>query len=164
MPHELYKQLVTIRASVTTIEILNDNRERVALHQRRYTGSRYVTNIVHMPPHHRHQHHANRFDGTKYRMWAKNIGVQTYDAIDHLLSSQIVEEQAYRSCMDILQYSKKYGNERLEAACAKSITMKSCNYSTITTILKNGQDKVSTSKTDKPTPLHENLRGSQAYV
>lgn len=27
VPHELYKQLVTIRATATTIEILNDNRE-----------------------------------------------------------------------------------------------------------------------------------------
>ena len=164
VPHGLYKQLVTIRATTTTIEILNDNRERVALHQRRYTGSRYVTNLGHMPPHHRHQHNANSFDGTKYRLWAGSIGEQTYAAIDHLLSSQIVEEQAYRSCMGILQCSKKYGNERLEAACAKAITMKSCTYSTITTILKNGQDKVSSSKADKPTPLHENLRGSEAYV
>ena len=156
--------MVTIRATATAIEILKDNRERVALHQRRYTGSRYVTNIDHMPPHHRHQHDANRFDGRKYRMWAKNIGEQTYAAIDYLLSSQIVEEQAYRSCMGILQCSKKYGDERLEAACAKAIAMKSCTYSTRTTILKNGQDKVSASKTDKPSPLHENLRGSKAYV
>lgn len=117
-----------------------------------------------MPPHHHHQYHTNRFDGPKYRMWAKNIGDQPHTAIDHLLSSQIVEEQAYRSCMGILQYSKKYGNERLEAACAKAITMKSCSYSTITTILKNGQDKVFLSKTDQPTPLHENLRGAEAYV
>lgn len=156
--------MVTIRATAITIEILNDNRERVALHQRRFSGLRYVTNVDHMPPHHRHQHDANRFDGTKYRMWAKNIGEQTYAAIDRLLSSQIVEEHACRSCMGILQCSKKYGNERLEAACSKAIAMKSCTYSTITTILKNGQDKVSASKTDKPTPLHENLRGSNAYV
>ena len=164
VPHNLYKQMVTIRATTTTIEILNNNRERVALHQRRYIGSRYVTNTGHMPPHHRHQHDANRFDGTKYRMWAKNIGEQTYAVIDHLLSSQIVEEQAYRSCMGILQCSRKYGNQRLETACTKAIAMKSCKYSTITTILKNGQDRISASKTDEPTPLHENLRGSKAYV
>lgn len=163
-PHELYKQMVTIRATAASIEIINENRERVALHQRRYTGSRYVTNLVHMPPHHRHQHDANRFDGAKYRMWARNIGEQTHTVIDRLLSSQIVEEQAYRSCMGILQCSKKYGNQRLEAACKKAIDMKSCTYSTITTILKNGQDKVSPAKTERPTPPHENLRGSEAYV
>ncbi|WP_141694318.1 hypothetical protein [Desulfosporosinus sp. BG] len=62
-------------------------------HQRRHTGSRYVTNLGHMPPHHRHQHQANHFDGAQYCMWAKNIGGQTYAVIDHLLSSQIAEEQ-----------------------------------------------------------------------
>ncbi|TWH45043.1 IS21 family transposase [Sporomusa sp. KB1] len=164
VPHSLYKQMVTIRATATTIEVLNDNRERVALHQRRQTGSRYVTNLSHMPPHHRHQHNVNHFDGKKYRMWARNIGQQTYAVIDYLLSSQITEEQAYRSCMGVLQCSKKYGNERLEAACSKAITMKSCTYSTIATILKNGQDKVVASATSKPTPRHENLRGSEAYV
>ncbi len=40
VPHNLYKQMVTIRATATIIEILNDNRERVALHQRRFSGSR----------------------------------------------------------------------------------------------------------------------------
>lgn len=164
VPHGLYKQLVTIRATATTMEILNDNRERVALHQRRQIGSRYVTNLSHMPSNHRHQHESNNFDGAKYRMWAKNIGVQTYVAIDLLLSSQIAEEQAYRSCMGILQGSKKYGDERLEAACAKAIAMKSCSYTTIITILKNGQDKVLASAKGKPMPQHENLRGAKAYV
>lgn len=76
-------------------------------------------------------------------MWAKNIGVQTYAVIDNLLSSQITKEQAYRSCMGVLQCSKKYGNARLEAACTKTIAMNSGTYSTITTILKNGQDSAS---------------------
>ena len=31
-------------------------------------------------------------------------------------------------------------------------------------ILKNGQDKVLSSPVYKPTPRHENLRGSEAYV
>ncbi|PKL78203.1 MAG: hypothetical protein CVV25_12385 [Ignavibacteriae bacterium HGW-Ignavibacteriae-4] len=98
--------MVTIKATATAIEIFNDNRERIALHQRCHAGKRYVTNLSHMPATHRHQHQANRFDGAKYRMWAKNIGEETYAAIDYLLSSQFVEEQAYRSCMGILQCSK----------------------------------------------------------
>lgn len=62
VPHELYKQPVTIKATTKTIEIFNDNRERVAIHERRYVGKRHVSKIEHMPPHHRHQHDANRFD------------------------------------------------------------------------------------------------------
>ena len=164
VPHGLYKQMVTLRATGTSIEILNDNRERVAVHQRRHTGSRYVTQLSHMPPHHRHQQDANHFDGAKYRLWAGNMGPKTYAVIDHLLSAQVAEEQAYRSCMGILQCARKYGNERLESACTKAVVMKSCSYSTISTILKNGQDKVCSPPACKPTPRHENLRGSEAYV
>jgi transposase len=164
VPHELYKQLVTIRATATIIEILNDNRERVALHQRRYTGSRYVTKTNHMPSHHRHQHQVNSLNGTGYRKWARSIGEQTYAVVDSLLNSQVVEEQAFRSCMGILQCARKYGHERLEAACPKAMAMNSCTYSTIKTILKNGQDKVSLNTKELPTPLHENIRGCTAYV
>ncbi|MBP1763022.1 MAG: family transposase [Firmicutes bacterium] len=84
--HGLYKQLVTIRATATTIEILNDNRERVAIHKRRQPGARYVTHLGHMPSHHRHQHDMNHFDRAKYRMWARNIGRQTFAVIDRLLT------------------------------------------------------------------------------
>jgi transposase len=164
VPHNLYKQMVTIRATATAVEILNDNRERVATHQKRYSGSRYVTNLSHMPAHHRHQHEANTFDGARYRQWAKNTGQQTFIAIDQLLKSQVTEEQSYRSCMGILQCAKKYGNDRLEAACSKALTMRSCTYSTIVTILKNSQDKTLFSTLGKSTPRHENLRGSEAYV
>jgi len=96
--------------------------------------------------------------------WAKSIGEQTYAAIDYLLTSQVIEEQAFRACLGILRCAEKYGHGRLNAACAKAIAMNSCTYSTITTILKNGQDKVSLAQKDLPTPLHENLRGSAAYV
>lgn len=164
VPHNLYRQMVTIRATTSTIEIINENRERVAVHQRCYIGSRYITNLSHMPAHHRHQHDANTFDGNRYRQWAKNIGQNTFTAIDHLLRSQITEEQSYRSCMGILQCSKKYGSDRLEAACAKALIMKSCYYSTIVTILKNGQDKTVIPSVGKSTPRHENLRGAEAYV
>ena len=44
--YTLYKQEVTIRATASTVEIINANRERVALHQRRHSGSRYVTEPV----------------------------------------------------------------------------------------------------------------------
>ena len=48
-------------------------------------------------------------------------------------------------------------------ACGLKISV-SGTYPTITTILKNGQDKVPATVTSKPTPKHKNLRGSEAYV
>ena len=71
-----------------------------------------------MPPNHQHQVKFNGFDGRRYSDWAQKIGENTTAVIDRLLKQQAVEEQAYRSCMGILQMSQTYGNERLEAACA----------------------------------------------
>ena len=159
VPYTLYKQMVTLRISGNVIEILDENGDRVATHEHRYSGSRYVTILEHMPPNHRHQAKFNGFDGRRYSDWAKKIGESATTVIDKLLNQQAAEEQAYRSCMGILQMSQTYGNERLEAACAMALGMYAANYTTIRNILKNGQDTSSAPST-KPTPEHENLRGN----
>jgi hypothetical protein len=184
VPYTMHKQRVTLRVSGTGVEIINDNRERVALHMRRYFGSRYVTVREHMPKNHQYQRDRDRFDGARYRAWAANIGENTHAVIETMLSAQHVEETAYRSCMGVLQMSKTYGRQRLEAACQKARAMNSCTYTTIKNILGNAQDKVPLNgppygdgqlnhdihdlmpepARPKPTPAHENLRGPAAFV
>jgi transposase len=101
-----YRQQVTIRATSTTIEIFNNNRQRIATHRRHYTGSRYVTNVEHMPEHHRNYWESNQYNGARYRSWAAKIGENTAYVIDEMLRAQSVEEQAYKSCMGVLHYLK----------------------------------------------------------
>jgi len=140
-PFQYYNQLVTIRATLTTIEIFDSNRIRIASHQRSFS-KRYVTDPAHMPEKHRRYLEAKQFDGYRYRSWAKNIGPDTFHVIDRMLRACKVEEQSYKACMGLLQLSKKYGDERLEAACNKAITLGSMNYTTVSNILKHGQDLV----------------------
>ena len=146
------------------IEILDKNRVRVASHQRRYSVSenRYSTDVAHMPRNHQVVHLARQFDGGRYRNWAANIGENAYFIIDNLLTAGKAEEQGYKSCMGILQFSKKYGDQRLEAACKRARSLGSCTYSTVGKILKNGLENAA-SGTPKPTPGHENIRGSEYY-
>jgi hypothetical protein len=141
---------VTLRISGNVVEILDENSDRVAIHERRYSGSRYVTIFEHMPPNHRHQAKFNGFDGRRYSDWAKKIGDNTTAVIDRLLKQQDVEEQAYRSCMGILQMSQTYGNERLEAACAMALGMSAASYTTIRNILKNGRDPIALPRQTQP--------------
>lgn len=164
VPHTLYRQMVTLRVTQNMVEIYNANRERVALHQRRRNGSRYVSEAAHMPERHRHQHKMNGYDGAKYRRWARTVGKHTYYVIDAMLKSQHMEETAYRSCMGVLQMEKKYGRERLEAACGKARGMGSMTYSTVKNILRNAQDKASMPPVAKPLPAHENLRGPATFM
>lgn len=163
VPHTLHRQKVTLRVTAEIVEIINENRERVAMHPRRSLGSRYVTNMAHMPEKHRIMAQLNRFDGQRYRTWAKTIGDNTFFVIDTLLKAQHVEETAYRSCMGILQCAKRYGDSRLEAACRKAKAMHACSYTTVTNILKHGLDTAPVENGAKPTPNHENLRGAAAY-
>jgi len=166
VPHQYYKLPVTIKATGRIIEVYADRLTRIAFHERRYTGSRYVTERSHMPAHHQAQRDANRFDGRRYRNWASSIGENTYAVIDSLLKEGEVEETAYRSCMGILQCSRKYGNGRLEAACRKARLLGTLSYRVIKNILTNNQEDAPSlfECNQRVTPAHENLRGSQSFI
>jgi transposase len=162
--HEYYKQDVTLRITQSMIEVYDGQRTRIAVHERRYTGKRYVTLRCHMPEHHRFQYDKNRFDGNRYRSWARSIGEHTFFIIDGLLAASGIEETAYRSCMGILQCSKQYGNPRLEAACRRARELNSHSYSTVYNILKNRQENYAQAELIKATPVHENIRGPLSFV
>jgi len=165
VPYTLHQQRVILRATDRMIEVVNPrDHVRVASHIRRYTkeNGRYVTDINHMPQNHRAVHESRQFDGRRYRSWANNIGSNTYFVIDSLLTFGKVEEQGYRSCMGILQLTKTYGDERLEAACKRARELGSPTYSTVKTILKNGTLEAAPTAS-KPTPDHDNIRGSGYY-
>jgi hypothetical protein len=166
VPYQHYKQQVTVKATYSVIEVYAGRLNRIAIHERRYTGSRYVTERSHMPPNHQAQQDANRFDGKRYRSWASSIGPDTFFVIDTLLNEREVEQTAYRACMGILQFSRKEGNTRLEAACRKARLLGKASYEVIRNILKNNQESTPLlfefEKT--VTQAHENLRGQTAFV
>jgi transposase len=159
-PYTLYKQTVTLRVGIHMIEIINENRERVALHQRWRSGSMYVTNTAHMPKHHQYQREANHRNGESYRIWAKTVGEKTFLLVDAMLREQHVEETAYRACMGVLQMTKKHGNVLVEAACGQAMRMGSPTYSTVKQLLRTSQ----LPKRTEPLPVHENLRDPAEFA
>jgi len=153
-PHELFRQEVTIRATATMIEIIDGNRKRVALHVRRFSGSRYVTDPAHMTEGHRRQAEQDRRTGADYLVWAETIGRHTRTVIELMLKAQAFEETAYRSCMGVLQFAKKYNSEKLETACARALEIGSPCYTTVKNLLQNPPP----TRRPQPLPRHENLR------
>lgn len=162
VPYSLYKKTVTIHAYAKKIEIFDDKGDRVAIHVRRFSGRKYVTDEQHMPTNHRAVREFNKYDGAHYRYRASNIGQYVLRFVDTLLKSVEFEEQAYKSCMAVINFSKQYGNIKVDNACKKALSLNSVNYTTLKNILKNNQDKkpvnVDQSDADTPTPNHENLR------
>jgi hypothetical protein len=64
-----------------------------------------------------------------------------------------------------LRLGKKYGQQRLEAACARAMVLKSPSYRTVRNILSSGMDLVLFCEDQAKTavPLHENIRGATYY-
>jgi len=63
--------------------------------------------------------------------------------------------------------SKKYGDARLEAACARALGVRARSYRHVESILSNGLDRVA-AREDAETPAqltltHENVRGRDYY-
>ena len=53
--------------------------------------------------------------------WAGTIGPQTRALAQAILTERTHPEQGYRSCLGILRLGKRYGDARLEAACARAL-------------------------------------------
>lgn len=73
-------------------------------------------------------------------------------------------EHGYRGCLGLLSLAKRYGPERLEAACATAIELDAVYYRHVRDILARGSDRVETSGTPQwVSPAHDNLRGPGYY-
>jgi transposase len=97
--------------------------------------------------------------------WAGTIGVATSQLVEAILRERPHPEHGYRSCLGILRLAKRYGEARLEAACARAMRVGARSFRHVDSILKNGLDRVvlvDDPMTDSPLD-HENLRGGGYY-
>lgn len=153
---------VDVRASTSTVEIFLRG-ERIASHARSGERGRHTTRPEHMPVAHRA--HAE-WSPSRIIDWARTIGPETAKLVDAILTERRHPEQGYRSCLGILRLGKKYGVDRLEAACARAVAVRARSYRHVESILKSGLDRVpltSTETNNKTTATHENVRGRDYY-
>ena len=162
VPYRYYSQPAVMHIFAKKVEVFTKDGERIALHQRRFSGKRYVTDSEHMPENHKVVSEFRNCDGNYFRSRAFGIGTFTGRFVKTLLEKADFEEQAYKSCRAVIGFSKSYGNARVEKACEKAINLNAVTYTTLKNILKNGQDfqlaTIKESDADTPTPYHENLR------
>lgn len=151
-----------VRATSTTVEVFLHG-VRIDVYTRSYERGRHTTRPEHMPK--SHQAHAE-WSPSRLIRWAKTIGAATAALVEAILAERRHPEQGYRSCLGILRLSKKYGAERLEAACARAVTVGARSYRTVDAILKNGLDRVALPPTETSPAngtTHENVRGRDYY-
>jgi transposase len=160
VPHALLRHEVEVRITAATIEIFHRGK-RVASHLRSHRPHRPTTVPEHMPSSHR-----------RYRDWthdrirreAAAIGPDAAALVDVILRSRPHPEQGFRSCIGILRLAKRFGADRLDAACARALALGTRSYGSVATILKNRQERRSSTPPDEAPPLlHENIRGAGYY-
>lgn len=144
VPFDLIGEKVDIRVTKNIVEAFYHGN-RVASHVRRNAAQRNpIVNTEHMPSEHRKYLLYNSDDFMK---WAAGIGAKTTEAVRYFLTANKAAEQGYKSCASLTKLSERYGAKRLESACERVLAYSSIpSVRNISTVLKNGQDKVSAKK------------------
>jgi transposase len=152
-----------VRISYThrEIEIYHKN-VRIAFHRRETGKHQYTTNRDHMTPEHRFH---DELGPEKLISWAGDIGPETKRCIEAVIHAREVPQQAFRSCLGILNLPKKYSRARLEAACRRANEIGVPTYGNLKRILERRLD-ISATESDETTrsiPSHGNIRGRGSY-
>ncbi len=161
VPHSLLRREVDVRLSEKTVEIFLAGN-RVAVHLRSPRQGSHSTNAEHMPKSHR-----AHLEWTPGRLlnWGAQIGPHTRDLVKHLLWNKPHPEMGYRSCLGLLNLAKRFGRERLEAACQRALQLGSPNRRSVVSLLEQGLDQLPLPEPTvaQPPLFHENIRGPDYY-
>ena len=161
VPHQPVREQVEIRAGYHTIQILYKGKP-VTSHVRQYADGGFTTKPEHMPK--RHQKQQQWTPGRLLR-WAQKLGPDVLRFARQLLDDKQHQEQAYRACLGLLTLEREYGQQRLNAACDRSIKTGGRRVGNVRSILQSGLDKVPVelpqeSDSERVTRSHENIRGA----
>lgn len=162
VPYTLVHQKLEVRATQSTVEAYKGGR-RVASHPREHGRRRYITEPAHMPPSHR-----AHLEWTPSRLvdWARTVSPHAAALAEKILSSKPHPEHSYRACLGLMSLAKRYGNERLGAACERALASGAISYTSVKSILAQNLDRAPLqAPSAAPAPAeHDNLRGAAYYA
>ena len=137
--------------------------KRVASHMRSSKPHVASTNAGHRPK--SHQEYL-QWTPTRILSWAAKVGPFTARLVENILTSKPHPEMGYRSALGVIRLERKYGAERLEAACTRAVRLKIYRFQSVNSMLQSGLDRQPLPELLlMPSPvLHENLRGPEYYA
>jgi transposase len=163
VPYQYVGKKVKVLYDARVVEVYLDN-QRIALHVRKNHNKAYTTLGEHMPPHHQRMQQIKGWNRDDLLAQASRIGSSALQAATLMLQNSIYMEQNYKACFGMLMLQKKYGHQRLEAACARALMGSRVNYTMIKHILERGLDKqLSLIEQQHIIPSHDNIRGKDHY-
>lgn len=161
VPHQHVGAAVELRVTASTLEVLL-RRQRIAAHARNAKVGGFTTVAEHMPASHRAH---RQWTPAKLIGWGERIGAATAGVVRWQMEHRVHPEQGYRACLGLMRLAREYGDERLEAACARAQSIRAPHYRSVKSILASGLDRQQTSllADTPPMPSHDNVRGPGYY-
>jgi transposase len=139
-PYPLIGERLDLIVSATAVVVWHKD-EFVCSHPRLFGRiGQYSTTEAHMPEHLRSS--KMLWSASGFMRWAKKAGPSVAVAVEAILVSRPIVEQAYRSCRGLVSLANKRGVHLLEEACARALTItKSPSYTQIRNILATIEDE-----------------------
>jgi len=160
VPWQLKGKRVRVIYDNRNVAIYYDNI-RIAQHKRDRVPNKYTTLHTHMSADHRNY---AEWSPERFIRWARSIGGNVAEMIKVVLKSRKHPEQAFKTCMGILNLVKEHGPDRLEKACEKALNFGFYSYRRIKNILDRGlEEDLFSEQKEHSISLHENVRGSKYY-
>lgn len=160
VPHHYVGEKLELHASDTLI-MLYYQRQCVASHPSHYQPGT-TTEPAHMPK--RHHKHLQWTPG-RLKNWAGDMGPAVLTWVAAQLKYKAHPEQAYHVCLGLLNLSRSYPRERLDAACQIANKAGLTRLKQIKSILQSNRDQLPEQlalDTELPQD-HENIRGPKTF-
>ena len=155
VPHTLVGQEVQIRATERMLAIFHHSQQ-VAIHPLSNVPGRFSTSADHMPSQHRF---VLNTDSDFFLREAAKLGPQMAAYMTAVLRSRPYPQQAFRTCLGILDMARKYLPIQLEVACQHLLSAHLLTYKDLKSELEHLTKDVSV----QPLPVHEHVRGDTYY-
>lgn len=157
VPFQYISKKLDVKVTSSLIQVFEKNK-RVASHPRLWgrTGQ-YSTVKEHMPTKHQE---ALEWDEERFLTWAQKYGPATHKVIQLVIAARAIPQQSFRSCLGILKLGSNHNEEKLEAACAKVLSLTDQpNWTVVKTVFKGmSKEDEGQNKQDHPSDQHAFIR------
>ena len=136
-PFRLVGQELLIRGGCQSVQIYTTDHQLVATHDRAQQPGERQTHPAHLPPEKLPGLLLNR---SMCLTVAEDIGVATTEVVKTLLDDPVIERLP--TVQRLLRLRDRFGDRRLEAACARALQFDDPSYMTVKRILTKGQEEL----------------------
>jgi len=157
-PFQLVRRQLWLKATDTTVKLYHDIK-LVATHPRLKRPGQRSTVDEHMPP-----------EALAYKMqdpqWclkqAGQVGPDCHRLVRRLFAHKVLDN--LRAAQGVIRLGKKYGPDRLEAACSRALYFENIKYRTVKSILHQGLDQAPLYERPNVIPLASAYTGKGRFL